>query len=228
MSAHLLVVEDDRRIVEFLERGLRAHGYRVTSCPDAASALREGARDDVDLIVLDLTLPDGDGLEVLAALRGQGVVTPVLVLTARGGADAAVTGLDAGADDYLSKPFRFDELVARVRARLRSSPASGPSSPARLAAGGVTVDLARRTAIAGDREHELSARELDLLAAFVRRAGQALSREDLLSEVWGLGHDPGSNVVDVYVGYLRRKLGAGAIATVRGVGYRFDGRDHRG
>jgi DNA-binding response OmpR family regulator len=219
--SHILIVEDDPRIVEFLQRGLAANGYATTSATDGVRALTEAMRDDIDLIVLDLGLPDLDGLAVIRALRGQGVTTPILVLTARGGVDATIVGLDAGADDYLAKPFRFDELLARVRARLRSdTPAS--SGDTQLMHGTVTMDLRRRQVHVEGRSVELSAREFNLLEAFLRRPGEAISREELLSQVWGYGHSPGSNVVDVYVGYLRRKLGNDLIATVRGVGYRLD------
>jgi two-component system, OmpR family, response regulator QseB len=219
--SHILIVEDDPRIVEFLQRGLAANGYATTSATDGVRALTEAMRDDIDLIVLDLGLPDLDGLAVIRALRGQGVTTPILVLTARGGVDATIVGLDAGADDYLAKPFRFDELLARVRARLRSdTPAS--SVDTQLMHGTVTMDLRRRQVHVEGRSVELSAREFNLLEAFLRRPGEAISREELLSQVWGYGHSPGSNVVDVYVGYLRRKLGNDLIATVRGVGYRLD------
>jgi DNA-binding response OmpR family regulator len=221
--SHLLIVEDDPRIVEFLERGLAAHGYRTTSVGEGRAAVDAALQDEVDLIVLDLGLPDVDGLSVLQALRGQGVTTPVLVLTARGGPDHTIVGLDAGADDYLAKPFRFDELLARVRARLRSSaPVAALAPEDRLRVGDVTLDLRRRVAEVAGAEHELSTREFALLEAFLRRPGEVLSREVLLNQVWGFEHSPGSNVVDVYVGYLRRKLGAGVITTVRGAGYRLD------
>jgi DNA-binding response OmpR family regulator len=217
--SHILVVEDDPRIVEFLERGLTSNGHLVTVATDGRRALDEGMRDDLDLIILDLGLPEVDGLSVLRTLRGQGVTTPVLVLTARGSVDDTIVGLDAGADDYLSKPFRFDELLARVRARLRDvgNAAAGTDE---LRHGEVVLDLRRRVATVGGREVELSAREFSLLEAFLRRPGEAITREELLSQVWGYAHSPGSNVVDVYVGYLRRKLGDGVVDTVRGVGYR--------
>jgi DNA-binding response OmpR family regulator len=219
--SHILIVEDDSRIVEFLERGLAANGYATTTSTDGAHALTEAMRDDLSLIVLDLGLPDLDGLDVIRTLRGQGVTTPILVLTARGGVDDTIVGLDAGADDYLAKPFRFDELLARVRARLRSeAPTSGDGT--QLTQGDLTLDLLRREVHVGERRVDLSAREFNLLEAFLRRPGEAISREELLSQVWGYGHSPGSNVVDVYVGYLRRKLGNGLLATVRGVGYRLD------
>jgi DNA-binding response OmpR family regulator len=217
--SHILIVEDDPRIVEFLERGLAANGYTTTSVTDGSHALTEAMRDDLDLIVLDLGLPDLDGLTIIRALRGQGVATPILVLTARGGVDDTIVGLDAGADDYLAKPFRFDELLARVRARLRSDTPTS-SAGTELTHGQLTLDLRRRQVHLEGRSIELSAREFNLLEAFLRRPGEAISREELLSQVWGYGHSPGSNVVDVYVGYLRRKLGNDLIATVRGVGYR--------
>jgi DNA-binding response OmpR family regulator len=219
--SRILIVEDDPRIVEFLVRGLEANGYLTTTATDGRAAMTEAMRDDVDLIVLDLGLPEVDGLSVLTMLRGQGVMTPVLVLTARGSVDDTILGLDAGADDYLSKPFRFDELLARVRARLRGGTTAAPTTT-ELTSGQLRLDLRRREATLGERTVELSAREFALLEAFLRRPGEVLSREELLSQVWGYEHSPGSNVVDVYVGYLRRKLGDGTVATVRGAGYRLD------
>ena len=219
--SRILIIEDDPRIVEFLERGLAAHSHTTVVARDGATARIEALRDDIDLIILDLGLPGDDGLDVLRDLRGQGATTPVLVLTARGGVDNTIIGLDAGADDYLAKPFRFDELLARIRARLRSdSTAAANGVPGELAGGGITLDLGTRRAHVANREVELSAREFMLLEAFLRNPDQVLSREQLLSQVWGYHHNPGSNVVEVYVGYLRRKLGEDAIATVRGMGYR--------
>jgi DNA-binding response OmpR family regulator len=220
--SRILIVEDEERIIEFLQRGLAAHGYTTRVVRDGSAARREALRSDVDLIVLDLGLPGADGLEVLRDLRGQGSTTPVLILTARGGVDNTIVGLDAGADDYLAKPFRFDELLARIRARLRQDGPAGVDST-ELTAGGITLDLRTRRATTGGRQVELSSREFMLLEAFLRRPDEVLSREQLLSQVWGYDHNPGSNVVEVYVGYLRRKLGDAAITTVRGMGYRYGG-----
>ncbi|MEV0394761.1 response regulator transcription factor [Polymorphospora rubra] len=213
----ILVAEDEPRIASFLEKGLRAAGYVttvVTNGTDAAAYVRDGA---YDLMILDLGLPGQDGLAALAQLRTRGERIPVIVLTARHAVSDRVTGLDLGADDYMTKPFSFEELLARVRARLR---AQGRPAPTELVAGRVRMDLVRRTVTVGDRAVELTAREFLLAETLMRHPGQVLSREQLLDRVWGLGHDPGSNVVDVYVGYLRRKLGGDVIQTVRGMGYR--------
>ena len=171
--------------------------------------------------LLDVGLPGLDGFEVLEQLRAQGSRMPVVVLTARDSVTDTVSALDGGADDYMSKPFRFAELQARVRLRLRQGNAVPADAEVALAAGGVRLDLRTRRATVDGREVELSAREFNLAEIFMRNAGQVLSREQLLDHVWGFDFDPGSNVVDVYVGYLRRKLGSHAIATVRGMGYRF-------
>lgn len=223
--SHILIVEDAPRIIEFLERGLRAHGYTTTVSRTGPQALARVAEGDIDLIILDLGLPELDGLDVLRDLRGQGTTTPVLVLTARGGVDNTIIGLDAGADDYLSKPFRFDELRARVRARLRTD--NNDPTTEEVSVGGISLDVRTRRATANGRRVDLSAQEFMLLEAFLRSPGEVLSREQLLSRVWGYHHNPGSNVVEVYVGYLRRKLGDDVIATVRGMGYRFDARWRR-
>jgi len=217
VSNRILIVEDEPRLVSFLEKGLRANGFVTAVAADGATALAKAGDEDFDLILLDLGLPDIDGLDVLAELRRRGLALPVLALTAREEVDDKVSGLNAGADDYLTKPFRFDELLARIRARLRSG---GTPELTLLEAGGVELDLRTRTAAVGGEPIELTAREFTMLETLMRHEGQVLSREQLLSRVWGYDHDPGSNVVDVYVGYLRRKLGAERIQTVRGMGYR--------
>jgi DNA-binding response OmpR family regulator len=163
-----------------------------------------------------------DGFEVLDQLRSQGSRLPVIVLTARDSVTDTVTALEGGADDYMPKPFRFAELLARVRLRLRQGSDNAASRPDVLTSGGVRLEIRTRRAVVGDREVELSAREFALAEMFMLNAGQVLSREQLLDHVWGLDFDPGSNVVDVYVGYLRRKFGADTITTVRGAGYRFN------
>jgi DNA-binding response OmpR family regulator len=212
----LLVVEDEARIAAFLVKGLTAAGYAVDRVATVAQALEVTVQHEFALAVLDRRLPDGDGLEVVRALRGRGDDLPVIILTARGEIDDRVEGLNVGADDYLTKPFSFDELLARVRARLRASEAQG----AVLASGDIELDLRTRRARGLDGDVELTQREFTLLETFLRHRGQVLSREQLLSQVWGMDFDPGSNLVDVYVGYLRRKLGEGSIETVRGAGYR--------
>jgi DNA-binding response OmpR family regulator len=218
-GARILVAEDETGISSFLERGLRANGFAPTVVGDGASALALARTGEFDLLVLDLGLPTRDGLSVLEELRGGGNAIPVIVLTARSEPGDTVIGLDRGADDYVTKPFRFEELLARIRARLRREAAPEATE---LVAGGVVLDLRTRRARVDGREVELSAREFALAETFFRNPGQVLSREQLLSLVWGYDRDPGSNVVDVYVGYLRRKLGNDLIVTARGMGYRLD------
>lgn len=213
----LLVVEDEQRVASFLVKGLRAHGYGVEWVSTGRDALRRAADADVSLVILDLGLPDLDGLEVLESLRERGATVPVLVLSARGRVDDRVKGLDLGADDYLAKPFAFEELLARIRANLRPR---ADVSPGVLRVGGISVDQLRRQVTVGGRTFSVSAREFALLQAFVGHPRQVLSRQELLSMAWGMDFDPGTNLVDVYVGYLRRKLGEALIETVRGSGYR--------
>lgn len=221
----ILIVEDEERISSFVSKGLRASGHQPLVAGSVAEANRLLADEAVELMVLDLGLPDGDGMEVLDALRGQGSTIPVIVLTARTSIDDTVLSLESGADDYMAKPFRFEELLARIRLRLRSaSPAAqaGAVESTTLRSGELALDLVSRKVRVGQREVELSTREFELAATFLRHPGQVLTREQLLSRVWGFDFDPGSNVVDVYVRYLRRKLGATRFTTVRGVGYRLD------
>jgi len=216
-DAHILLIEDDVQIREIVERGLTTRGFAVSSAPDGATGLELVRKLDIDLIVLDLVLPDRPGLQVLEDLRAARPQLPVIVLTALADVPSRVGGLDAGADDYLTKPFSIEELAARIRARLRWR--REPSGM--LRAGPLTVDLAAHRVFVGDREVSLSARELALLAAFVRHPGHLLSRRQLLQTVWEMDFDPGSNVVEVYVAALRRKIGAQFIETARGLGYRF-------
>ena len=219
----LLVVEDETRVASFLVKGLSANGYDVDWASTGREALRRAVDRDVCMVILDLGLPDLDGLEVLESLRKHGATVPVLVLSARGRVNDRVKGLDLGADDYLAKPFAFEELLARIRANLRPR---ADVSPGLLRAGGISVDQLRREATVGGRTHRLSAREFALLQAFIGHPSQVLSRQELLSMAWDTDFDPGTNLVDVYVGYLRRKLGEALIETVRGSGYRLrlDGR----
>jgi DNA-binding response OmpR family regulator len=213
----LLVVEDEERIASFLDKGLTARGYAVAWASTGAEALRLGTGPDIALVILDLRLPDLDGLEVLAGLREQGVTVPVLVLSARAHLADRVRGLDLGADDYLAKPFAFEELLARVRARLRPR---RPAAAGALRAGDIHLDVLTREVTAAGRTVSLSDREFSLLRAFVSHPRKVLSRRELLAMAWGVDFDPRTNLVDVYVGYLRRKIGERVIETVRGAGYR--------
>lgn len=221
--AHILIIEDEERIASFVAKGLRAEGHTATVATDGPTGLDHALSDGVDLVVLDIGLPGLDGFELLDQMRSQGSRVPVIVLTARDSVTDTVSALEGGADDYMAKPFRFAELSARIKLRLRQQTTSGSTSLGTLAAGRVRLDLRTRRAVAGGKEVELSAREFALAEVFLTNPGQVLSREQLLDRVWGLDFDPGSNVVDVYVGYLRRKFGSDAISTVRGMGYRFNG-----
>jgi DNA-binding response OmpR family regulator len=219
---HILVAEDEPAIADFIEHGLCAEGYAVTVASDGEEALRLATSHDFALIVLDRMLPGCDGIAVLRELRRTRPDTRVIMLTARTGIDERVEGLDAGAIDYMTKPFAFDELAARVRAHLRT-PSQEQST--RLQALGIELDLLTRRVKRDGSEVSLSSKEFDLLAYFLRHPANVLSREQILSAVWGYSHDPGTNIVEVYVSYLRRKLGRpgspAPIVTVRSVGYRF-------
>lgn len=215
--SRILIAEDEPGIVSFLCKGLEAAGHTTLVVEDGVSAAGVARDRDFDLMILDLGLPAMDGNEVLAEIRARGERLPVIILTARSGIADTVAGLEGGADDYMTKPFSFEELLARVKVRLRE-PGSAESDE--LTAGGVVLELKTRKVRVAGGEVELSAREFILAETFFRHPGQVLSREQLLSNVWGYDFDPGSNVVDVYVGYLRRKLGKELIETVRGMGYR--------
>lgn len=216
--SRILIAEDEERIAAFVRKGLESHGFSTASVSDGITALELARSGSFDLMVLDIGLPGLDGFAVLRELRAAGSVMPVIVLTARTATEDTVQGLTRGADDYMHKPFAFEELLARVLLRLRVS--QGPATNI-LEAGSVRLDLrTRRVTVNGLREEELTAREFALLEMFVRHSDAVLSRQQLLSGVWGLDFDPGSNVVDVYVRYLRGKLGEGTIETVRGAGYR--------
>lgn len=220
--ARILIVEDEPRIASFVAKGLRADGHVATVAADGLRGLDEAMSGNHDLVVLDIGLPGMDGFTVLEHLRAQGSSVPVIVLTARDSVTDTVAALEGGADDYMPKPFRFAELLARIRIRLRPGPGADPRArDEALSAGGVHLDLRTRRATVDGRQLDLSAREFALAEIFMLNAGQVLSREQLLDQVWGFDFDPGSNVVDVYVGYLRRKLGPDTIETVRGMGYRF-------
>ncbi|HVL98676.1 MAG TPA: response regulator transcription factor [Egibacteraceae bacterium] len=220
--SRILIAEDEARIASFLEKGLRANGFVTSVASDGIEALRRARSGEFDLLILDIGLPGKDGFAVLSELRGTGNRLPVIVVTARDGVDDTVAALEGGADDYVTKPFAFEELLARVRVRMRGDAAVEETV---LRHGAVSLDLRTRRARVGDREVDLTAREFTVLETLLRHPGQVLSREQLLSHVWGYDYDPGSNVVDVYVGYLRRKLGQRTITTVRGMGYRLEAVD---
>jgi two-component system response regulator QseB len=214
--SRILIIEDEPRLASFLERGLRSRGYSTKSVGEGSAATAIATDEDFDLVILDLGLPDLDGLSVLRELRRRGEQLPVIVLTARADLADKVEGLDAGSNDYMTKPFKLEELLARIRAQLRG----GSSEPTLLEAGPVTLDLRTRKAIVDGQTVDLTAREFTMLETLMHHSGQVLSREQLLSHVWGYDYDPGSNIVEVYIGYLRRKIGTDAIETVRGMGYR--------
>lgn len=214
--SRILIVEDERGLSSFLEKGLGSRGYSTKVVDDGASAMAIASDEDFDLVILDLGLPDLDGLSVLRELRRRGERMPVIILTARDDLGDKIEGLDAGGDDYVTKPFKLEELLARVRVRLRD----GGTEQMVLESGAITLDLRTRRAVLDGKLIDLTAREFTMLETLMRHSGQVLSREQLLAHVWGYDYDPGSNVVEVYIRYLRRKLGSGAIETVRGMGYR--------
>jgi DNA-binding response OmpR family regulator len=221
----ILVVEDEPAIADFIERGLRAQGYSVTCVHDGAQAEAEALSGEYALVLLDVLLPIQSGLAALEAIRAQRPELPVILLTALGEVDDKVEGLDKGANDYVVKPFSFEELMARVRAQLRR-----PSQPdsSQLRVGDIKLDFRTRRVERAGSEVRLTAREFDLLSYLMRHPDQVLSRGQILNAVWGYEHEPGTNVIDVYVGYLRRKLGANGgvpIETVRSVGYRLVSAD---
>ena len=215
--SRILIAEDEDRIASFVEKGLVAAGFSTVVVRTGTDALDYAVTGGFDLLILDIGLPGLDGYEVLRRLRADGSELPVIVLTARDSAEDTLASLQGGANDYMSKPFRFDELLARVRLRMAEAPRASSTV---LGVDGLELDLRTRRATVGDRQVDLSAREFALAEEFLRHPDQVLSREQLLSRVWGYDFDPGSNIVDVYVGYLRGKFGAKRIETVRGMGYR--------
>ena len=211
----VLVVEDEDKIASFIVKGLAGVGYETEHVRTGEAAI-EGA-PQADVMVLDLGLPDVDGLDVLRRIREQELDIQVIVLTARAELGDRVQGLERGADDYLVKPFAFEELVARIRARVRTIE---QVERRHVSANGIGMDLFERTVSVDGRRVDLSGRQFELLEVFLRSRGEILTREQLLEQVWGLSFDPGTNVVDVYVGYLRKRIGAERIETVRNRGYR--------
>ena len=217
----ILVVEDEQRIAEFIQQGLEAEGYFVAVAYDGEAGLARALAGDFNLVLLDVLLPRLGGLEVLTRIRAERPELPVILLTALGETEDKVAGLDLGASDYIAKPFAFEELLARIRTQFRQP---GQRAGTELHVGDIKLDFRRRSVERAGREIRLTAREFDLLAYFMRHPDQVLSREQLLNGVWGYDFDPGTNVREVYVGYLRRKLseadGGDPIKTVRSVGYR--------
>ncbi|OFI37198.1 DNA-binding response regulator [Arthrobacter sp. SW1] len=216
--SRILIAEDDRRIADFIEKGLRAAAYSCLVVDDGASALVLARSGEFDMIILDIGLPMLNGFEVLERLRSEGCRTPVIVLTASDSVADTVYGLESGANDYMTKPFQFAELLARIRLRLNDDADSAPVL--NLSHGDMVLDLRSRRVSCGGTTTDLTAREFSLLEVFLRHPGQVLTREQLLSHAWNMDFDPASNVVDVYVRALRAKIGADRLETVRGAGYR--------
>ena len=221
----ILIAEDEARIARFMERGLKANGFASTVVEDGISALDLASSGDFDLLILDVGLPRMDGFQVLRALREMDSQIPILMVTARTGVDDTVQGLEGGANDYIAKPFRFEELLARVKLRAREAASgAGSTSTDVLELGDLALDLRTRVATwsaeGKERSVELSSREFTMARVFLENPHQVLTRDLLLSKVWGYDYDGASNVVDVYVGYLRGKLGASRLVTVRGAGYK--------
>ena len=220
--SRILIAEDEARISSFIVKGLEPHGFHAEVVRDGVTAVEYAKTDQFDLLVLDIGLPRLDGFSVLRRLRTERIDIPVIILTARDTAEDAVAGLSGGADDYMRKPFDIEEeLIARIRLRLRLR-SELSTEPTVLRAGAISLDVRTRRARLGDAVVELTSREFLLLEAFLRHPDQVLTRQHLLNQVWGFDFDPGSNVVDVYVGYLRTKLCGDGIETVRGVGYRLN------
>src|SRR5436190_9538188 len=220
MLVNVLVVQDEPQIASFIKRGLEAEGFAVQVACDGAEGLRLMKQYDFDLIVLDLVLPTLSGEEVLTRLRDGGSSIPVIVLTAKDAISDRVANLDAGADDYVTKPFSLAELLARIRARLRAADQNVSTTISRA---GVTLDVHTRHVLIEGRSVELTSREFALLETMMQHPGQVLAQPQLIDQVWGYDHDTRSNVVEVYVGYLRKKLRPDVVETVRGAGYRFRG-----
>jgi DNA-binding response OmpR family regulator len=218
-APRILVIDDEPRILNFVQRGLRGEGFRVEVADDGTQGLRRAIGEPFDLVILDLLMPGLDGTAVLRGILARKPAQAVMVLSALTGPGSKVKALELGAEDYLAKPFAFDELLARVHARLRSA---ARVTPTRLATGKMSLDVIRREADAGSGPVALAEREFLLLRELMRNAGRTVSKERLLSAVWGYHFEPESNVVDVYVRRLRAKLGADSVTTVRGEGYRVD------
>lgn len=219
--SRILIIEDEDRIASFIKSGLESHGYQVDVVNDGVEALHWAKYSSPDLILLDIGLPGKSGIDILNELRGSGNTVPVIILTARDSVSDRVSGLELGANDYMSKPFAFEELLVRIRLRLKDSVSQSTASLNELTVGDITLNFYDRTVLFQGKKIELSGREFALLELFMRNPNRVLSREQLLSNVWDMDFDPNSNVVDVYVRYLRQKLDEGIIQTVRGMGYKF-------
>jgi DNA-binding response OmpR family regulator len=219
----ILIAEDELRIASFLEKGLRASGFTTTHAKNGHEAVSMACSDDFDLLILDIGLPLKNGFQVLEEVRGRGEKLRIIVLTAFDDVEDTISALNGGANDYVTKPFDFDELLARVRVQLRdlAVPKTRSSKTTTLQVGNIVLDLLTRQVWLENQEIEMSTKEFSMAEVFLRHPMQVLSREQLLTRVWGYDYDPGSNIVDVYVGHLRRKLGSESIETVRGIGYRF-------
>ncbi len=215
----ILIVEDEPQIAAFVAKGLKSAGMSSAHAPTGAQAVDLATYGEFDLILLDVGLPDLDGFEVLRRIRGAGIATPIIMLTARKTVSDRIAGLEGGADDYVGKPFSFEELLLRIRLRLRRE-TTLETTGAVLSHDGITLDLRSRQLTVDGHTMDLSAREFSLAETFLRNPEQVLTREQLLSHAWGYDADPESNVVDVYVRHLRTKLGKDRIETVRGLGYR--------
>ncbi|BAU14601.1 two-component response regulator [Leptolyngbya sp. NIES-3755] len=219
----LLIAEDEARIAAFLEKGFRANGFVTTVARNGNDAIALAHSDQFDLLILDLGLPGKDGWQVLEEVRGRGERIRIIILTAQDEVEDTVTALENGANDYVTKPFEFSELLARVKVQLRDSviPKTKSGKETTIQAGEIVLDLLTRQVWVGAQLIEMSVKEFALIEIFLRHPMQVMSREQLLDRVWGYDYDPGSNVVDAYVKLLRKKLGSDLIETVRGVGYRF-------
>lgn len=217
--SHILIVEDDPRISSFIVKGLKSAGYTSTLIDEGRSAQALARLGGFDLIILDVGLPGMDGFTIMRSLRGEGITTPIIMLTARDSVTDTLEGLENGANDYMTKPFQFAELLARIRLRLTDAPTTTTTS--QLTHRDLTLDVLSRQVTVGGAQTELTSREFALLETFMRHTNQVLSREQILGQVWGMDFDPNSNIVDVYIRALRKKIGDDYITTIRGAGYRF-------
>lgn len=217
--SHILIVEDDPRISSFIVKGLKSAGYTSTLIDEGRSAHALARLGGFDLIILDVGLPGMDGFSIMRSLRGEGITTPIIILTARDSVNDTLEGLENGANDYMTKPFQFAELLARIRLRLNDTPTNNTAN--QLTHRDLTLDVLTRQVTVDGTQTELTSREFALLETFMRHTNQVLSREQILGQVWGMDFDPNSNIVDVYIRALRKKIGDDYITTVRGTGYRF-------